>query len=760
MIIQLKTFTGTFPRTKAHLLPDNAAQQAVDCDFVDGSLRAIASDDSVAGLSGVNIRSMFVYEGGAASGKTFFWNRDVDAVRSPVVNDAYARFYWSDSTGFYVSRGDIGGNGEPSESNRYKVGVPRPVAALVATQATISLPGVTGYQFELCDERADGTFENSVSISSAGLVFSGTSISLAFTARAASYPTNTGTTTTSKSQQTTGTWYPIGYAYVGAANGAYVPMYGNTQHANSSSSKVVYYETPLSPPSSITIYYGNAGDEQMQVATLYRLGSTYWYGSSSSIAPPTQAGPSNPPQTVTTTIAPVSGPALKMTMLRASGNLTAIVRANSNKTSWPIELPGYSAYLTANGTSYTLTISAKQDYIEHRVYTYTYVNQYGEEGAPADPAEVDCAENVTVNLAYALPPSGYCPCTKIRVYRTATGVAADYLYVGEASVNTVTPVFVDGIRNDELGHTLDTHNYYPPDQGLRGICTMANGMLAGFKGNEIHFMEPYLPYACNPIAIKPLPHRVVGICPFEGGLYVATTTGAHIIQGAAPEYMTDMIVPSAPAGVSKGAITSYNGSIVYASSDGLVMAQGLQASLDLSFKFFTREQWQADFGAKTASMRLDVHDGSLLAWFDDGTPGFLIRFEEEALSLTRLTQGYRASYRHPLADALYVSDGSAVFDFRAGASRESMTWWSKDFILPRPTNFGVMQLIGSGLLTLTIYADGSVKHTEAVTLDDTGATPVRLPSGFMARRWSFSFAGDGEVREVYLATSISELKNV
>lgn len=742
-----------------HLLPDNAAQQSIDCDFISGSLRGLASDDPVAGISGVGVRSMFVFEGGAGSGTTFLWGRDVDAVRSPVVNDAYARFYWSDGSGFYVSRGDIGGNSEPSTNNKYKVGVPRPVYALIPSNALMSLPGVTGYEIKLCDERMDGTFSNCTDIDASGMVFSPTSATLSFYSRPAATSTDSGTTATSTTQETVGTWYPKGYGNVGAENGPGIQIYGNQLNLPSTQ-YVAYYETPLSPPDAINVYSPPVTEGNWTFCTYFRLGNTFWYGVAGVTTPPTQSGPETPAKTTTTTESPISGSVIKLTMIRDTGNLTAIVRTDSNKTSWPTEIPGYSAYLTADDTHYTLTISASQDFIEHRAYTYTYVNQYGEESAPADPMELDCAENSIVSLAYDIPPTGYCPVTKVRIYRTATGVASSYLYVGESLVTPWDPRFIDDMKNEALGHTLDTYNYYPPDQGLLGICTMANGMLVGFKSNEIHFMEPYLPYACNPNAIKPLPHKIVGICPYEGGLYVTTTASSFIIQGAAPEYMTDMVVPSAPAGVSKWAIDEYNGSVVYASSDGLVMAQGLQADLGLSFKFYTREKWHEEFGARLSRMRLDVHDGSLLVWFTDGTPGFLIRFEEDALSLTYLSHGYYASYRHPIADALYVSNGSSVFNFRAGFARASMTWRSKDFILPKPTNFGSMQLIGSGTLTLTVYADGVSRYSAAVSINNTGTTVVRLPSGFLARRWSFSLSGSGEVREAYLSNAISELPNV
>ena len=291
---------------------------------------------------------------------------------------------------------------------------------------------------------------------------------------------------------------------------------------------------------------------------------------------------------------------------------------------------------------------------------------------------------------------------------------------------------------------------------------MANGMLAGFKGNEVHIMEPYLPYACNPNYIKPFPNKVVGICPFEGGLYVTTTAEPYILMGTAPENMTDSKVPAVQAGVSKGSIVAIGNQVIYASNDGLVMAQGLNASLDMSFKFFTRDVWRDRYGSKLSNMRLSRHDGNLVVWFDDGTPGFIMRFEEENPSFTKISDPIYAAFVSPLADALYVaSGGSSVYVFGAGASRQMFRWWSREYVLPKPTNFGAMQLKGSGTLTVYVYADGALKHMQAVTLSLSG-TLIRLPSGFLAKQWSVRLVGDAgcELHECPLVTTPTELQNV
>lgn len=760
-ILRIVPSSGEFPRLRPHALPDNAAQFSKDCDFLHGTLTGMKNSDPVEGISGSGIRSFFVYEGGAAAGNRFWWNRDVDAVRSPMVNDAYARFYWSDGSGFYVSRGDIGGNGEPSESNRYKVGVPKPAAALTLSGAEFRIPGVASMDFTLCDEASDGSTSNCVSINPTATVTSATSLSFDFVARAPQPVTGTATVTSAAASSVSGTWKLLDTMIVG---GMTCRLYQNASNANQ---RAIYYDDPIGVlPTTIVASHRDDNDHwdtgwtSPWTGTYQRLGNTYWYGNTGSITPPTQTGPSNPAQTETTIGAPTSGPVLKARFVYADGvELLALLRPDGSI--WPAELPGYVGTLRHNGgTSWSASISVAGNTLEHRAYTYTYVNQYGEEGAPADPAEVDCAEGAAIVLGYALPPDGFCPISKIRVYRTATGTATDFLFVGEVVVDASLK-FTDLVKTESLGEPMTTVMHYPPDQALRGICVMANGIVAGFKGNEVHLMEPYLPYACNPNAIKPFPHRVVGICPFEGGLYVTTTAQPYILMGAEPMSMTDAKIPAIQAGVSKGSIIDMGGQVAYASHDGIVLAQGMAASLDLSFKFFTRNEWRDRYGAKLSNMRLSAHDGSLLVWFDDGSPGFMLRFEEEALSMTRLTEGFRAAFVNPVDDSLYVSDGSTVEVFRAGVGRKPFVWHSKDFTVARPENFGVLQLIGVGTVDVDIYADGTLRHTQAgVALPEAGDALLRLPSGFLARRWSVRLAGSAEVMEANLASTVAELRSV
>jgi hypothetical protein len=88
-------------------------------------------------------------------------------------------------------------------------------------------------------------------------------------------------------------------------------------------------------------------------------------------------------------------------------------------------------------------------------------------------------------------------------------------------------------------------------------------------------------------------------------------------------------------------------------------------------------------------------------------------------------------------------------------------WQSQEFVIPRPTNFGCFQATGLGSVTFKFYCDGVLKHTKVASLS---ASPnvFRLPSGFVASKWSIRMEGDSNsmVTRLHVATSPLELQGV
>jgi hypothetical protein len=521
--------------------------------------------------------------------------------------------------------------------------------------------------------------------------------------------------------------------------------------------------------------------DDVTIRTFSHIGSG-WYSTNSSATAPNTGGASAVASVTYT-------PALEVTMTRDDGStVVAVLRTDAAANSWPAELSGYSASLSikeqarvqpTDPITYYMEVElhSRTDYLTSRAYSYSYVNVWGEEGALADPLLIeDIIEGQQVKLSYTPPPAGhgYCPIQKVRIYRTATGSGGtDYLFVADVDpINTSEPYFLDTLTGDQLGESAQTVDFLPPPQNLKGLAMLPNGILAGFVANEIYLMEPYLPYACVRKNIKTLPYNIVSLLAGETGLYAVTSAHPYLLSGVTPDSIVPQKIAAIQGGVSRKSICDAGQVAIYASRDGLVMLRGLDASLDGSFKLFTREKWLEFVGgeANLQHLHLCAHDGAVLGWFDNGYAGFLVRLDE-AQGLTRIpNSGITASLVSPEDDALYLAKGTSIAVFRKGTTRRQWQWWSKDYIVPKPTNFGALQVVGDGPVSIQVAADGQIIHTiptQDMTPEVNGKRQdqmiFRLPPGFKARRWmalAIGEAGYSEVREIYLAETVQELRNV
>lgn len=847
-MISLKGFTGEFPRTEPHLLPDGAAQVATDCDFSGGILTGIRSRTSVPSMSVTSAKSLYVHD---ATNNWYQWPVDVDAARGPVANDKFNRFYWTDGTGMYVAQGDTGSGSEPSGSNKWRVGVPQPRIPLSTSLDTskfrVAIGGVeaVGGGFSAVCEMPDGSISQTHWL---GANEATVDIPLQKMWR---LPLDGFSCDVVESKVTSSSLLTGYFDYFDKTTSTTVKMYIDP---TTKARYVVTYLVPNDPTST---------EIRTSIADTVYPDAGRVDGESSSDITPTMA--------------------IQFVVdLDNGARCYATIRQNYIDSILPPEMEGVSAYFVIDGTEAVVTLSRSGSALDHRAYTYTYVNIFGEEGAPAYPMEADVLDGDSLDLHYVaptvaedkftvsywavgggfqatcvdaegtvvsshwlgantatvdtpaqktwvlpmsgftcagttlvivmildmndgtrryakihssaaaseIPPAmagisasyslgggnvtitmtrdsgslitGYAPINSIRVYRTSTGSSTtEYLLVGEAIINTADPIFNDSVLGASLAEPLATLEYYPPPVDVSGLTALPNGIFAMFLGNEVMFTEPYLPYAVKTDSVMTTASDIVGMCAAEGGLYVTTKSNPYFISGMTPDAMSQTKITSIQAGVSKGSICNIGQAVLYASNDGLAMARGVDVSMDFSFKFFTREVWRKLYASKLDKMRLSAHDGNLLVWFSDGTPGFLMRVDGENPSITRCVDPITAAFVFPQGDALYVVYGSSVYEFKGGATTKAFSWKSKEFTLPRPINYGFAQMVGSGTISLEVIADGVSKHTRSITLPAYGSVEFRLPSGFLARSWELVVTGSAgaELEELSIAQIAEELKN-
>lgn len=422
-------------------------------------------------------------------------------------------------------------------------------------------------------------------------------------------------------------------------------------------------------------------------------------------------------------------------------------------------------------TTYTATqVQASSDANRStRAYVYTYRNSYGEEGPASPPSLVDVMPDGAVSVVVdRVADDGMAPIKEICIYRTPDeSTVEDYFYVG--SIGAAVPgsyTFSDNVRGGMLGMAIETRDAYAPEQTLRGLTMLPNGIMCAFKGNELHFSDAYRPWSWPPAYVKVLPSNIVGIQPHGSGAVVITRSVPHLVSGVAPDAMTVSKINVDQAGVSKWAMAVVDGYVMYASHDGLVTLNGASASLAQGQRFFTREVWRKKYAAGLSTMRFSVWDGRLVAFSSSNafTP-FMIRFDEADGSMTELP-GLQAQCAHvsQLSDQFYYANGTTLYQFNGGVDVPAV-WQSAEFSLPKPCNFGAAQAVAYGSWTVDFQAFTRDKatgawafrtfYTQALATD--GVHNFRLPSGFESDRYRVKLQGSGRFVDLKVAQSFREL---
>ena len=446
-----------------------------------------------------------------------------------------------------------------------------------------------------------------------------------------------------------------------------------------------------------------------------------------------------------------------------------IYSSNSLLNSSGKQLWALSMSLDSTSGAYTATLdsSISEADKETRAYVYTYVNTYNEEGPPSPPAEVTMGITASVTLTCVkTSTAGYTPLKEIRIYRTPTGsTLAAYFYVGSIYVTTTADgncTFVDDVKAELLNEELASTFYYPPNQSLRGLMVMPNGILCAWKGNELHFSEAYKPWAWPPAYVLTLPYNVVGGIVQGSGAVVTTTAYPYIVSGVSPDSMTTSRLNVEQAGVSKWAMTTVAGTVVYASNDGIVTVVGGNATLAPSLTFFTRDVWRLRYSAGFSTMRFANWDGRLVVYSSSALfRPFMLRLDEADGTLTDLPNfSAQCHFISPLADQFYYVNGTGVYQFNGGTDL-SAAWKSREIVIEKPCSFGMAQVLVTGTWTVKLWAyeDGSMtlKHNQTFT---TGRSSFRLPSGYKSDRYQVEIIGTGRFRELRMTQTAVELATV
>lgn len=425
--------------------------------------------------------------------------------------------------------------------------------------------------------------------------------------------------------------------------------------------------------------------------------------------------------------------------------------------------------LTVRGTTNTnITRTATS-------YVYTFVNDLGEESAPSAPSATivkDDATAITVTTAVAIPSgisSDYAIATK-RIYRATTGnTGTAFLFVAEIPLAQAD--YVDELTDAELGDPLESELWDLPPDDLRGILALPNGIMVGFRRNQLCFSVQNRPHAWPVQWRLNTDTGIVAIGNIDNTVVIGTEAFPYLANGNDPAAysMSKLEVPQAC--VSKRSLAYLtNIGVVFASPDGLIAVSGNGRVVNLTEQVFTRRQWQE---LLPHTIRGIAHDDVYHFWYgiESSVPvapelplGIVTDYARVIIAdssryfawpvITRLADdrlflAYTDASGHHLDN-----DGAAVGRF---SSDNGDTWGAQFTIYDDPslfaTVYGVSQASTGRIFAALWRDDAGVAATGEAGLvysDDNGVT---------WSAWVSLDAASGFTQESYSAGPVVELPN-
>lgn len=394
------------------------------------------------------------------------------------------------------------------------------------------------------------------------------------------------------------------------------------------------------------------------------------------------------------------------------------------------------------------------DLPDSRYYVFTYVESSGAEGPPSPVsamANVYPGQSVTIgNIATATPDAAY-DITRKRIYRTNTGATgAVFQLVDDILIGQAT--YSDTKLAINLEDELVTEDFDEPDPLMEGLVAHPGGFFVGYHGTALYMSEPGYPYAWPVKYQLGVDYNVMGLGVVGSAIVVTTTGTPYMLDGGTPASMSLRRVEENQACLAKRGVVDLGYAVAFPSPDGLVVAapNGIKVVTEA---LFSRDQWLA---LKPTSFVAVLWEGKYLCSYDTGT-------EQGSFALDPLNPDtgvvfydtyFTAAHNYLVDDHLYLCVDGNIVAWDAGAA-QSYTWRSGKQRAPRPMNLAAMQVRADTFpVAVSIYGDGTKRYS--VTVWDE--KPVRLPGGYLAELFELELTGTGEVYEIIVGETMSELR--
>jgi len=447
-------------------------------------------------------------------------------------------------------------------------------------------------------------------------------------------------------------------------------------------------------------------------------------------------------------------------------------------------------------------------------YVYTWVTAQGEEGPPSPPSitlsmksDASCAVTMTAPLT---GDTANRQLTKTRIYRSivsAQGIPTLY-FVAEIPITTLSYTDDHAVLTDAKlinNEQLKTTTWFPPPADLQGLVGMPNGMIAGWRFNEVWFCEPYNPHAWPVAYVIAVEGNIVGLGVYNQSLIILCQGQPFSATGIHPTAMTLAKIQPLEACTSRLSIVNTPNGVLYSSPNGLINITPAGA-VNLTAELMLKDQWYGILNldtiiATTISQGYYAYSGPIPGVFQEDTfqdqtnsptkpafqivshfgtrPGAFISLADQRLGVTVLDPSpaevvnlMQDSYN---GETMVLRDGVVyLVDLRVVIPYARYRWRSKIFTLPYLQNLGAAKVYWTPPLTVPPTAPSYFRmfagdHAQAAdsglplrfeeAMSKSGQM-FRLPSGYKAQYYQFEVEGEVVVNAIHCAQTAHELRQI
>ena len=316
-----------------------------------------------------------------------------------------------------------------------------------------------------------------------------------------------------------------------------------------------------------------------------------------------------------------------------------------------------------------------------------------------------------------------------RIYRTlTTSSGTEYHYV--VTLPGATAMYNDIAPDSAVarGEVLPSATWEMPPANMKGIVILANGIAAGFAGNEVLFSEPFKPYAW-PAGYRQTYDQDIVAIGLSGTTLVGMTTGnPFTITGVEPVTMgggMEKLGVAWPCMAKRG-VASFAFGVGYPAPQGMVI---IGANSDIVTKdLFTQKEWAElnpdTFFAVSADNR--YYCGYSV---DDSMLMFVIDKAENA-SFIKVNQKITAIWADPATGKLYVAADKKIYQWEGDVGTKlSYEWKSKKFLTASPVNYGAAKIDADFDMSEAELASAQNSHHAAIAANQALAGSDAMDDG-------------------------------